>query len=995
MTTTDIDLFSRKGEMRTTDERARAAVSAFRRLQPTLSSYARVLTGGKHTKVEMSVKDNGSTDGKTIYYRPPLALGDNPDHNRSVCGNRDGFKQLVCPACKVREEILVTIYHEIAHISQKSFTQPDNYDIMRTIEKTVKTHGSAIAKHVESRIEGAPVWKKKDYINLASLVSPYFPMMVNCLEDARVNSEMFRSRPGTKKMFDASMYQIFTEGVEQASGEVIKWVDYPINAQMMVGCFVKVSGYEFSTWFHPQVVEDLADEALCAILTRANTARSAKAIYEVSFDAYVRLRELGYCQTPDDMEPESGPDGTPDDQADEETDSDEASSSSGEDGAESDEPSESGASGPGESGLAPPEREDHNESEEASESSDGGEGDGSSDDRDEAGGSGDDRDSDSDLREPEQNDNGEYSSTEASDREGDQAEDDESGGDLGRSDDTGDASASGERSGETDKDSDAGSPLGGDGDSPPTGPERREAPEEGEASDDLGEGVPPEQDDSGLGIPDGSKGSPQRPEGDLPGDEGSPDDSGVLVSGSDSEFRDNDSDSDVGGVDDQAEDKDDRGAPESGPGTDSNSDGDADDSPELGSDFEPEGSGNPEDYDSGEQSPETSGHGDSAPMGEKIEGDEPIDTGADTGEGGATVLDNGRDDEADLPEFGTPEEVEAYLQKIGHHEHATMEEKQKRAEEDKKLEIAIVQGMYFEMPSSHILGVREHFYGKPIIVTDAWGNERNFSDSWNPSSDLARIDLSAVGIEGDFYPAESIMGSALLRMRRVFEDNARGGLTRNQKSGRVDAKVLGKRAFHNDERLFRKKVKPGKRDYHVLIGLDVSGSTVGRNLILTKRSAMAQAQLCHRLGVSFSVYAHSGNIDIGGYGSGLWLEIYHVKDPTEPWSDAIQNRLTSLGPSAANLDGHTLEYYRKRMEEVRATDKIIMYYTDGKMPAENFDEELEILQRELRTCKSKNINLMGVGIRTDSPVRHGLDTVQVDSDEDIIKVVNHLEKVLR
>src|SRR3954471_18703717 len=99
--------------MRTTDERARAAVAAFRRLQPTLSSYARVLTGGKHTKVEMSVKDNGSTDGKTIYYRPPLALGDNPDHNRSVCGNRDGFKQLVCPACKVREEILVTIYHEI------------------------------------------------------------------------------------------------------------------------------------------------------------------------------------------------------------------------------------------------------------------------------------------------------------------------------------------------------------------------------------------------------------------------------------------------------------------------------------------------------------------------------------------------------------------------------------------------------------------------------------------------------------------------------------------------------------------------------------------------------------------------------------------------------------------------------------------------------------------------------------------------------------------
>jgi hypothetical protein len=37
---------------------------------------------------------------------------------------------------------------------------------------------------------------------------------------------------------------------------------------------------------------------------------------------------------------------------------------------------------------------------------------------------------------------------------------------------------------------------------------------------------------------------------------------------------------------------------------------------------------------------------------------------------------------------------------------------------------------------------------------------------------------------------------------------------------------------------------------------------------------------------------------------------------------------------------------------------------------------------------------MAVGVRTDSPIRHGLDTVQVDDDEDISKVVKHLEKRL-
>ena len=81
-------------------------------------------------------------------------------------------------------------------------------------------------------------------------------------------------------------------------------------------------------------------------------------------------------------------------------------------------------------------------------------------------------------------------------------------------------------------------------------------------------------------------------------------------------------------------------------------------------------------------------------------------------------------------------------------------------------------------------------------------------------------------------------------------------------------------------------------------------------------------------------------------------------------------------------------------DRVQATDKIILYCTDGKMPAENHDEELEILQREIKICKQKGYTLLGVGIRTDSPVRHGLDTVQVDEHSDVVKVVRHLEKRL-
>jgi nitric oxide reductase activation protein len=208
--------------------------------------------------------------------------------------------------------------------------------------------------------------------------------------------------------------------------------------------------------------------------------------------------------------------------------------------------------------------------------------------------------------------------------------------------------------------------------------------------------------------------------------------------------------------------------------------------------------------------------------------------------------------------------------------------------------------------------------------------------------------------------------------------------------------VLGKRAPINDERLFKRRILPGKRDYFVLIGVDVSGSTTGINLILEKKAVMAQCELLARMGIRFAVYAHSGSMNRRSLGrsGGLNLDVYWVKTPDEPWSTEIKNRIAALKPASLNLDGHALEYMRKVLDRIIATDKIILYYSDGKMPAENYEEELEILQREIRTCKRKRYTLLGVGIRTDSPSRHGLDTVQVNEQADVPKVVKHLEKRL-
>lgn len=276
------------------------------------------------------------------------------------------------------------------------------------------------------------------------------------------------------------------------------------------------------------------------------------------------------------------------------------------------------------------------------------------------------------------------------------------------------------------------------------------------------------------------------------------------------------------------------------------------------------------------------------------------------------------------------------------------------------------------------------------------GSLENFDEVSVAISKASLIDvekLTAHTFQSVLKPVpESILGPATLHMRRVFADNAFAKRDRNRRSGRLEKRVLGRRAWSDDDRLFGKKQKPGKRDYAVLIGIDASGSTAGgarhgcTTIELELQAAKAQAELCHRTGIKFAVFAHSGTRSE--------LAIVPIKKFDEPWNRKAEIKLAKVNAFAANLDGHTVEWYRKELEKVRATDKILMYYSDGAMPAENYIEELTILKREIKTFQSRGITLMAVGARTDDPRAHGLDTVRIDNMTDIPKVVKHLGKRL-
>lgn len=760
-------------------EKAKLAIKNFRAMQHSLTSYARAIS--KRSLVVEVSSGPPRTDGNKIYFRPPIELGDNKKHERLLCEKRDpDTLQMLCDACRIRESILISIYHEIAHIIYGTFEKPTPSDIRESLERSVIDYGTKFSARIKARMDASPSILMKSYLDMAGLISPYMPTMVNFLEDARIDSEMFKARKGTKVMFDALIHEVFSKGVEQDDGSVKLWSSYPLDQQILTGCFIVASGYNYKDWFAPVIEEALKDEKLLELLGKINHARSASDTYRLAFPVLARVRELGFCKLPEEEEEEEQ-------EEEQEQDSSEESS------------------------------EDANEEEEDSTEEDP------------------DQGPDNGLETEEENDE------------------------------------SGEASGSENGTSDENSPEG-TGDS--------------------------EGDEAGSGVePDGAEQNDSEPE----------------------ESRD-----------------------ELGEGSSESSSGEEDSS--LNSD--------------------------------------PIDTGADEGNGGVKV--------DSLPKISADlSELEKNIRVFGHHEaHVSEMHGDEDDEDEKALDKAIIQGLYFEKPSNEVNGVRIHSYKSPLIE-----NGYDMSSAWRYDISDKNF-LSRVGINCDMNITESILGPVLRETRKVFSDNARSKMERNLKSGRISTRVLGKRAWANDPRLFQKKRLPGKKSYAVLIGIDISGSTIGRNIVLAKRAAIAQAEICSRVGIDFAIYAHTANGGAGGYGNELYLDVYEIKAFDSPWDATSKEALSRIGSDSENLDGHGVEFYRKKIERHPATDKIILYYSDGKMPAANYTEELEILQREIKYCKSHGIALMGVGIRTDSPKRHGLETVQVDSDEDLVKVVRHLEGAL-
>lgn len=284
-----------------------------------------------------------------------------------------------------------------------------------------------------------------------------------------------------------------------------------------------------------------------------------------------------------------------------------------------------------------------------------------------------------------------------------------------------------------------------------------------------------------------------------------------------------------------------------------------------------------------------------------------------------------------------------------------------------------------------------------VLRQDGWVDE--------PSAQFGGVDYAVWdrASHGDCgqKPSETVLGPTLGKLRAVLAPNQLSRHTRHIRAGRLDPRVLGRRAPVEDDRLFMRKQTNTARDFFFVLGLDVSGSTgmdagdgSGRRVIdVLVSAAWAQAELLNRLGVPFTIVTHTTG---DGWDHDIMVELREVKGPDEPWNKVSQDRLRSLRPVSGNLDARAMVGFRKIAESHRAKEKFIIQYSDGEFPVMNHDDERAVIAREIEIHRrTPDLHFMMVGIQSSSPAQFGFDFVRVDNESETMKVVNQIERAVK
>jgi len=455
----------------------------------------------------------------------------------------------------------------------------------------------------------------------------------------------------------------------------------------------------------------------------------------------------------------------------------------------------------------------------------------------------------------------------------------------------------------------------------------------------------------------------------------------------------------VGEGDSEPEDGDEEGSEEGPSSGDGSMDSESPESSDGADDSEPtKAEGSDDDGDDEQEGSEGEGKGEESEAEGEGEGDGSADTEsgreqAEKNAAAAMSMQMAASDHANEAE----EEVGARLdEEMPNVEMPKVDPEKDWSKVDSDMATAVGQGHHFDESSGKVHGVTELRFND----LEEWDGFRSMARMRARFENTSRIEPPSI-YQREL--AEKTAARVLPRIRKAFTANRAVKLTRGQKVGRIDASSIGRKLKTGRDDIFRKRELPTNRSYKVVIGLDISGSNTSgargeytTTMEVAKAAAFAQAEVLAKAGISFEFNCHTGDYD-GRVGyDGIQLVIVKVKDWDEKWTPAVKARAEAIHYAGANLDGHSFEYYRKSLEKRPEDVGLILYYTDGCMPAENGTEELAIMRREMTLVKRRpDLEMLTIGVGNTEPRdKYGLEMVEYNTLADLDKVVKALEQKL-
>lgn len=269
---------------------AKAALAAFKTLCPDLSIFATVLAGrnpevatGPNCRLTVVPGMSTATDGTKIFIRPDARLAGSPTE-------------------KEWSSIKAGLFHEVAHIVFDSFKAVSDADRAEAIKNVTDLMEDSYRRDA---ILAALASATGNYKSMSEAWHPAMPMLVNALEDARVEACLFLAKPGTHKHLLASRMEIFDAPKAEIEALIGKaWIDRDDDSQAIIGAYIVGAGYEAEGRLSPKIVEIL--NKIKPTIRRAVDVETVRDVYAQSFAVLSAFQMEGLLRNGDERDEPMG-----------------------------------------------------------------------------------------------------------------------------------------------------------------------------------------------------------------------------------------------------------------------------------------------------------------------------------------------------------------------------------------------------------------------------------------------------------------------------------------------------------------------------------------------------------------------------------------------------------------------------------------------------------------------------------------------------------------